>query len=340
MDFIPKRILLIQFRQLGDVLLGSSAAAVLKANFPGAKLDFLTQPPSAQALERNPAIDNILVYDSRKALKWILEVRRRGYDLVIDFMSNPRSALVAAMSGARVKAGPAYTCSSWAYNFKLEIRPGQREYNPFFKIDLVSQLGLENIFYPYPECRPAAADLRWAADAVAGLAPGRPLIFFSPASRRATRRWPARYYASLASLVTLKTGAAVLVLWGPGEKPLAQDLVRAAASPLVFLSPETATLSKLSALLKQAALLVSNCNGARHIALASGVPTLAIHGSSRPQSWTPPSDRRHQTIRSEALACIACQKNECPDIACLENLSPQSVFAKLIAMAGELGLGI
>ncbi len=360
MNLNPGKILLIQFRQIGDVLLSSSAAEVLKINFPRAKLDFLTQQPSDQALARNPAVDEVLVYDAKKPVKWLLEVRRRRYDLVIDLMSNPRSALVTVMSGAKVKAGPAYTHSAWAYNLKLELRPGQREYNPFFKIDLLSQLGLGNIFYPYPKFYPATDDLAWAAGEVTKLVPDTglrsKLIFFSPASRRMTRLWPAEHYARLAGLIVRKTKAAVLVLWGPGEKSLAEDIVRAADHPAVFLAPETSDLSRLSALLQQSALLISNCNGAKHIAQASGVPTLGIYGSSRPESWTPPNDPKHQIIRNDAFACIACQKNECPGtvnsapftmrptskggVKCLQELSPEAVFAKLVAMAGELGLGI
>jgi len=339
MDFTPEKILIIQFRQIGDVLLSAPAAEVLKANFPRAKLDFLTQPPSDQALARNPAIDEVLIYENEKPLKWIFGIRRRGYDLVIDLMSNPRSALVAAMSGARLKAGPAYTYSSWAYGLKLELRPGQREYNPFFKIDLLSQLGLNRIFYPYPKCYPAPEDLVWAEGAVRALGlPAGPLIAFSPASRRTTRQWPPEHYASLASLVAGNRKVAVMVLWGPGEKPLAEEVVRLAASPAVVLAPETATLSKLSALLKQAALLVSNCNGTRHIAQASGIPTLGIYGSSRPESWTPPDDPRHQAVRNESVSCIACQKSDCAQgLKCLKELAPETVFAKLEQMLGKKG---
>ena len=349
MELHPNKILLIQFRQIGDVLLSTAAAEVLKANFPAATLDFLTQPPSDQALARNPAVNEVLIYDAGKPLQWLLKVRRRRYDLVIDLMSNPRSALVTAISGAKIKAGPAYTYSAWAYNLKLKLKPGQKEYNPFFKIDLLSQLGLRNIFYPYPKCYPAAEDLEWAAGAVAEMFPagdpkerGRLFIAFSPASRRTTRRWPAEHYARLAAMITQKTKAAVLVLWGPGEKPLAQDIVREADHPSVMLSPETPTLSRLSALLKQAALLVSNCNGAKHIAQASDIPTLGIYGSSKPESWTPPADPKHQIIRNESFACLACQKNECQEcgVECLKELSPETVFAKLVDMTGELGIGI
>jgi len=353
MDFTPEKILLIQFRQIGDVLLSAPAAEVLKANFPGAKIDFLTQAPSNQALERNPAIDEVLIYENGKPLKWLFEIRRRRYDLVIDLMSNPRSAFVTAISGARIKAGPAYTYSAWAYNLKLKLGSGQREYNPFFKIDLLSQLGLTRVFYPYPKCYPADEDLAWAQAAARDLRKAddhrpsgggtkdedRKLIAFSPASRRITRQWPAEHYARLAALVVQKTKAAVLVLWGPGEKALAESIVRMAAEPGVMLSPETATLSKLSALLKQTELLVANCNGAKHIAQASGIPTLGVYGSSRPESWTPPDDPQHQVVRNYGLACIACQKSDCAQaLKCLKELAPETVFAKLEHMLGRAAL--
>jgi ADP-heptose:LPS heptosyltransferase len=304
---------------------------VLKDNFPEAKLDFLVQPPGDQALARNPAIDEILAYDPGRPLRWALEVRRRRYDLIVDFMSNPRSAVITALSGARIKAGPAYTSSAWAYNLKLELRPGQVEYNPFFKIDLLRQAGLKNIFYPCPEFRPDPEDLDWAAGMTAGLK--RPLILLAPASRRATRRWPSEHYASLAALAAAKLNASVLVLWGPGERHLAGEVAGLAGHPSVSVSPETATLSRLSALLQRAVLLVSNCSGTRHLAQASGVPTLGIYGSSRPESWSPPDDGRHRVVRNSGMACIACQKSECSaGIRCLKELLPDTVFATLEEM--------
>ena len=102
---------------------------------------------------------------------------------------------------------------------------------------------------------------------------------------------------------------------------------------MLFRSPQTATLHRLSALLKKTALLGSNCSGTKHIAQASGVPTLGIYGSSYPWNWTPPADPDHQVIRNETLPCIGCRRNDCAiGIKCLGELSPDAVFAKLVAM--------
>jgi ADP-heptose:LPS heptosyltransferase len=330
----PKKILLIQLRQLGDVLLTTPAAEVLKANFPGAEVHFLTEPPSDQLLPGNPFIDRVLVYDRRAPVKWLFKVRAEKYDLVVDFMSNPRSALLAFLSGAGVKFGPSHTASAWAYNKKFVPPEDTSPYAAFQKIDFLAALGLDKVFYPYPRLYPAEGDRLWAEGALDGLAlRQKNTIAFAPASRRVTRQWPAEHYARLGAMAADRLKVNVLLLWGPGEKELAAGIERLAASPDVRLAPETKTLPRLSALLARTSLLVSNCSGTKHIAQASGTSTLGVYGSSRPENWTPPADQNHQTVRNETLDCVGCRKNDCPiAVKCLRELSPEAVFAKLVAM--------
>ena len=334
MEQNPGSILVIQLRQIGDVLLTTPAVEVLRANFPEARIDFLTEPPADQVLKNNPFINTVLTYDRRNPLNWLLKVRAAKYGMVVDFMSNPRSALLAWFSGASVTAGPSHTASAWAYNKKFIPEPGTHPYAAFQKVDFLAGLGLKKAFYPYPKIYPSVEDQAWADSVLAGLALAKKhTLAFSPASRRITRQWPAEHYARLAAEAALKLDVNVLLLWGPGEKALAERIAALAGSPNVKPAPETATLHHLSALLKKTALLVSNCNGTKHVAQASGVPTLGVYGSSRPENWTPPADPDHQVIRNETLGCIGCRGNECGlGLKCLRELSPDTVFAKLIAM--------
>ncbi len=335
-----EKILIIQLRQIGDVLLTTPAARALREAFPAARLDFLTQPPSDQLLGGNPYIDNVLVYDRTKPLRELLRARREGYDIVVDFLSNPRSALLTALSGARVKAGPGYTASAWAYNRKFLPGP-ERPYSAFRKIDALAVLGVSSPGYRYPELFPSPEDQAWAdaAFAAAGF-PAGPVLAFAPASRRITRQWPPQHYARLAARCAAELGACVMVLWGPGEKDLAEKVAGLAASGLVRPAPETSTLLRLAALIRKSVLTVSNCSGTKHIAQAAGVSTLGIYGSSDPAHWTPPDDPEHQTVRDEALDCIACRRNYCDiGIKCLRDLSPDTVFAKLLSMPAIKRLG-
>lgn len=331
----PEKILVIQLRQIGDVLLTTPAAEVLRRNFPGARIDFLTEPPADQVLAGNRDIDNIIIYDRNRPVKAVLDVRRTGYDLVLDFMSNPRSALLTFASGAAVKAGPAYTNSAWAYNRKLAPPSDDRQYNAFQKIDLLRQLGVKDVFYPYPKLRLDRRDIEWGEErfAALGFAQDSFVVGFSPASRRTARQWPKEHFIKLAGLIVARYPAYVLVTWGPGEKELADEIVKAAGSPRVRLAPATPTVRKLASLFRKLKLVVANFNGGKHIAQAAGVPTLGICSYDLPGNWTPPDDPDHQAVKLMAENCAGCLRNDCVlNIKCLRELSPETVFAKLVRM--------
>jgi ADP-heptose:LPS heptosyltransferase len=196
-------------------------------------------------------------------------------------------------------------------------------------------LGLEYISYPYPVLKIPAQDTVWAGGqfSALGFSAEDPVIGFSPASRREARQWPKEHYMELAGLIERRLKAGVLVFWGPGEKALAEEIVRGAGSPRVKLAPAAPTLQKLAALFRELKLVVANFNGAKHIAQAAGVPTLGICSYDLPGNWTPPDDPDHQAVKLMAENCAGCRRNDCAmDIKCLRELSPETVFAKLVGM--------
>ncbi len=313
----PRSILVIQLRRLGDVILTTPALSALKKRYPSAKLDFLVEAPGAEAVAGHPAIDEILVYDAAGALDallWAKKIRARRYDWVVDFLANPRTALLTALSGARVKAGPAHVARRWAYNHRMLQSP-QACYAALEKVRWLAGLGVT------PSDAPALPSLM--------LAP-RPsqienVVGLVPPSRRESRRWPAPSYARLGRLLRDKHGCALKVFWGPGEKALADEVVRgigASASAI----PETRTIGDLARELATCRVVVGNCAGPKHVALALGVPTVTIHGSSDPASWTP-IHPDHRFVRLAELHCIGCRLNDCPyNLECMRQLAPERVL--------------
>ena len=342
----PERLLIVMLRRIGDVLLTVPAARALRKLFPEARIDFLAEPPAHELLVGNPDISEVLRYgapgggpgvasEAAKYLYWLWRVRRRRYDWVIDYMGNPRTAFLTAFSGAAVKAGPGHVSHRWAYTHPL-----RESSTPFYsareKIRVLRSLGLEpdeTDFLPSITEDPAAETRAAEALERLGLS-GAVVAGMAPASRRRTRRWPARHFARLGSLLRDRCGARLLVFWGPGERGLAEDVVRGAGDGAV-LAPETRSLRDLAALIGRCRLLVTNCNGPKHIAVARRVPTLTIHGSSDPVLWNPPDAQRHPAARRQGLDCLGCQLNDCPgDLACLEGLSPDDVFPEARRLLG------
>lgn len=313
----PKSILVVQLRRLGDVILTTPALEALKKRFPGAKLDFLVEAPGAEAVAGLPAIDEILVYDAKGpagALAWALKIRARRYDWVIDFLANPRTAVLAALSGAKVKAGPAHVSRRWAYNHRMVQSP-KTCYAAAEKVRWLSGLGV------LAEDAPALPRIHLTSR------PASPenVVGLAPASRKITRRWPASSYGRLGKLLREKHGCRLKVFWGPGEKDLADEVARAAGASASAIA-ETRSISDLARELASCRVVVANCAGPKHVAVALGVPTVTIHGSSDPASWTPPHPD-HRFVRLEELACIGCRLNACPyHLECLRQLPAERVL--------------
>lgn len=313
----PKSILVIQLRRLGDVILTTPALAALKKRYPTAKLDFLVERPGAEAVAGNPDIDEVLVYDAEgplDAFRWARKVRARRYDWVIDFLANPRTALLTALSGAAVKAGPAHVRRSWAYGHKMVQSP-QAVYAALEKVRWLKDLGVT------PEDAPALPRL-YVAERPARV---ENVVGLVPPSRQVTRRWPAASYARLGRLLRDKHGCRLKVFWGPGEKALADEVARGVGAGASVI-PETRTIAELGRELASCRVVVTNCSGPKHVALALGVPTVTIHGSSDPASWTP-EHPDHLAVRLDELSCIGCRSNECPfRLECMTQLPPERVL--------------
>lgn len=340
----PQRILVIMLRRIGDVLLTTPAIRALKRLYPKSRIDFLTEPPCHEVLAGNPDIDELLVYGKGfgglglgaiiQQIRWTFRLRQRDYDWVIDYMGNPRSAVLTYLSGAKVKAGPAHVAHRWAYSHRM--RQSVRTcYAGLEKIRMLRSLELkpdESDFLPLlniPRASRAWAD-SWAAS-FSG--PSEyPLIGLIPSSRKATRRWPAKSYSELGRLLVKRIHARIVVFWGTGEEALAREVahgIGAAAQP----SPPTRTLQDLAALIRCCRMVITNCNGPKHIAVACGVPTLTIHGSSDPDSWNPPDHSRFPFIRKSDLFCIGCRLNACPyHLECMRDLSAEAVARKALEL--------
>ncbi len=320
----PGRILVIQLRRIGDVILTTPAVAALKARWPRAELDFLVEPAGAEALAGNPHIHELIVYRARGplgALTWMRRIRRKRYDWVVDFMGNPRSAILTAFSGAAVRAGPAHVSHRWAYNRPL-TQSTTTHYAGQEKIRVLGELGVPRNFPFMP--RIYLADPAPRAGARVALA---------PASRKETRRWPAASYAKLGKMIREKTGNEILVFWGPGERKLAEEVANGIGNG-AKITTETKSLADVAKIMGGCRLMITNCSGPKHIAVALGIPTVTIHGSSDPDSWNPP-DSNHLVVRlsKEELPCIGCGLNRCPiQLQCMRDLPPERVLKAAMSL--------
>ena len=224
-----QKILIIQLRQLGDIILTTPCLRELRAAYPEAKIDFLAHGMGKLILNDNPYLNHLYTYSEAdpilSQLRLMKKLRSQKYDLVLDFMYNPRSALLAWSTGSKKRM--AFKSRRSKFFTDLVPAPEKSDYIVREKFHYLRYLGLEpkdeslvlpwfeNHLEPYLKSRdelfPDSSALR---------------VVLSPTHRRQERQWPKKMYAQLADYLVSKWNAQVVWIWGPGEKELPQRCVR------------------------------------------------------------------------------------------------------------------
>ena len=105
------KVLVIQQKMIGDVLLSTLICKNLKIWNPTIKIDFVANNHTLGVLENNPYIDNIIVFkdtyknDKLGLIKFIKSFRNKRYDYVIDAYGKLESILLTIFTPAKIKIG-------------------------------------------------------------------------------------------------------------------------------------------------------------------------------------------------------------------------------------------
>lgn len=335
-----RRILLVQLRYMGDVLLCTPALRAARRRYPGARIDFLTAAPGADALAGNPFADEILAWRPGLREAWALrrELRGRRYDLVVDFQSMPRTARLVHATRAPLRLGVRGRGLRNRLYTHLVSKEPDAVYVARQKLNVLAPLGIE----PPPESE-LSLDLaigpeeRRRAREVwerHGLAADRPVVAVSPVSREPFKQWGAARWAEVADGIA-DAGARILVTSGPGEREQAEAVVRRMRHPAVWDYGPT-TLRELGALYERCALWVGNDGGPKHVAAAAGTPTLTVIRWRIGSHWTDAMAAvPHAFIDAAPPQGCDLRCTKCLHRSCLDEISPDAVLAAAGALLRE-----
>lgn len=147
------------------------------------------------------------------------------------------------------------------------------------------------------------------------------------------KRWPAAYYAELAS-AHIQQGGQVWLFGSDKDAAVCDEIAAIAGISCHNLAGRTSLAQALD-LMSLADLVVSNDSGLMHVAAALELPLVAIYGSSDP-GFTPPLNKQHR-ILSLGLDCSPCFKRECPlgHLDCLRKITVEQVSAALTEVSRD-----
>lgn len=295
-----RRVLVVRTDdRLGNALLTVPLARALARALPHARVDLLLPAGRAAAAEGLPGL-RVVRFEKRDAfrrplrfLRFLRELRAEGYDAAVDAAHwhafSLTSALIARLAGRRAVVGSARGAQA-LYSQKVPLPPpGLSEVEA--KLLLAGGLGVE------PPAAPALETLLGSAQAarararedLSALGVSGPFVALNPGARKPDHRWGVENFSALAARLHARRGATSVVLWGPGERALAEAVCAASAGG-ARLGPRT-DLEGLAAVFREAAAVVTNDTGPMHLAVACGAKVVAVGLSADADRWSHPGPR-------------------------------------------------
>jgi len=284
-----KKILVIQFRPWGDVLITAGYLEAIKKHFPESKIDFLVSSPYNEILYKNPFIDEIVVlpraknfYDIINRIKMFFIVRKRKYDLIIDQQNHHLSVQTIFFSGAKYKLGWRNGKGKLLYNIFAER--GKVRYSAAERYDILKPLGINPqpvklYYYIKPESE------NYVNTWFEKMKFTKTVICFSPGSPSEEKIWKKEYYARLADKIAETKMYEIVFLWAPSELNDVKYIMKLMQSRAILAPPTN--FNQSAAFLKKVNLLICNDGGLNHLSVATRTPALAFFGRTKAIEWSP-----------------------------------------------------
>ena len=295
-----KKILIIKPSALGDIVLALPALTALRKSFPQARISWLVRQEYAELLRGHPDLNEIILFDRRLLGKWwcrkkafvnllglLRHLREERFDLVFDFQGLFRTGFFARATGCRERIGMA-NARELAHLFYTRKIP--QDYSCIHLVDYYLKMAEEaGAQKEKPEFKfPENAG---AVEAVKGVLSENNVncenyVVLVPSAARKEKLWPIERFAQLADKITAKFGSSIVATGTQAEREYIDTLVKTAQTAVANLAGKT-SISELTALLKNASLVVSNDTGPGHIAAGLGVPMVMIFGPVNPARLRP-----------------------------------------------------
>ncbi|MGI9304038.1 MAG: putative lipopolysaccharide heptosyltransferase III [Gammaproteobacteria bacterium] len=291
MEFPGDKILLVAMPLIGDALLATPLLRSLRRARPQATIDALVYHGHETILEGNPDLTDVLTVSPRpRFAEYRAIVRRifRRYDLAISISDSDRKMAYAVLAGRkRISIVPP---PRWQDAWKRYMTHAWTEYDKdthtvLQNLRLADLIGVERCYElvaPRSEMAGQTLDrllpFAWREQDFAVL---------HPAPRWVYKRWTADGWEQLARHLAAKGLPIVLSRGGDAEEVDYVNALSANMPDAVVDLEHTLSFSEVATLISRCRVFIGADTAVTHIAAATGAPTIALFGPTRPTLWAP-----------------------------------------------------
>ncbi len=331
-----RRILLVRTDRIGDVVLTTPAATVLKEHFPKAEIHFLTRAYTAPLVQLHQDVDRIIIYEPEgvhqgfKGHLQLANTLKQGYyDAAFLFYPTFALAWVLFQAAIPIRVGTGFRWySSLFLNYKhYEHRKTGARHELEYNLQLVRRVvEFPEEPVPFRFRIPDALKDWWQTYRINQELPAEYAIVH-PGSGGSAPNLTFEQYQQVIRSILDSTRLPVFLTGSPNEMTILRELKQHFADDLVFLIGVDFNLPQLATIIAEAKMFVSTSTGPLHIAAAFNVPVVGFYCPALPCSprrWGPYSQQQW-AVTPDVTPCRYCKAEQCPHGNCLSHISHQRI---------------
>ena len=323
-----KKILVIRFSSIGDIVLTTPVVRCLKNQLKDIELHVLTKKKFSNLFKKNTYVDKVFEFDN--SLKDnIKELKKENYDYIVDLQKNKRSKRVTASLRCQHSSFPKLNFKKFLLTtFKINLMPDVHIVDRYF--EAVKDLGVKNDlkgldFFISPENHYDISELPSAFQ--------NGFHAFVIGGTYKTKILPAVKIVE----VIKKLQEPVVLLGGPDDVERANDVMNSVSENVVNLVGEI-NLEQSASLVKMAKSVLTNDTGLMHIAAAFHKNIVSVWGNTVPElgmyPYLPNEKDKCHIVECKDVKCRPCSKlgfKDCPKkhFRCMMEIDTDVVVEKL-----------
>ena len=305
-----KKILIIRFSSIGDIVLTAPVIRCLKTQLPEAEIHYLTKKQNQSLLQENPFLTRTWLYEKNfKELLPLLKAEK--FDFIIDLHKNFRSLFVLFHLRKPYGTFKKLNLKKWMIvNLRIDRLPRIHIVDRYFaavkSLDIVNDRKGLDYFIPSGE----EVDLSILPESFR-----QGFIAFIIGGKHTTKIFPEDKVVEVCRNVSQP-----VVLLGGKEDAERGRRIEKLAGPSVFNACGRFSINQSASLIRQSGKVITNDTGLMHIAAAFGKTILSIWGNTIPEfGMYPFLEGKENAVSAifevNGLSCRPCSKigfEKCP----------------------------
>ncbi|MFA7107227.1 MAG: glycosyltransferase family 9 protein [Candidatus Izemoplasmatales bacterium] len=304
-----KKILVIRFSSIGDIVLTTPIIRCLKQQIPDCEIHYAVKKSFSSILFSNPYIDKVHVLENKEKV-FISQLKNEKFDIIIDLHNNIRTAKIKFFLHAQ-----SYTFKKLNFKkflltqFKINILPQKHVVDRYF--EAVYPLGVKN---DGKACDFFISENTFLNSEIQDFIHAKLPIAIAIGSKHNTKQIPIEKLIKL-----IEDSDKNFLLLGGKDDFLKAEVIQNKFPEKAMNTCGKLTLNESALALKECRLIITPDTGLMHIAAALNLNVISVWGNTVPDfgmyPYMPQLPGNYKVMEINNLKCRPCSKigyEECP----------------------------